>query len=109
MKRIFQLAALFIGALLLVPFLPLYIERTMTRSQMESGGDIVSWGWKLRTLYSFWSDYNYFRPEENFFFWLVLNLALACLYALVITLGTAWLLAYRKRRVGKDYGKQIEN
>jgi len=78
--------------------LPLYIERTMTRSQMESGGDIISWGWKLRTLYSFWSDYNYFRPEENFFFWLVLNLALACLYALVITLGAAWLLAYRKRR-----------
>ncbi len=105
MKHTIRFFTLFIAALLLVPFLPLYIERTMTRSQMESGGDIISWGWKFRTLYSFWSDYKYFRPEENFFFWLALNLALACLYALVITLCVALLLAYRKRRVGKDYGK----
>jgi len=98
MKHTIRFFTLFIAALLLVPFLPLYIKQTMTRSQSGSGGDIIGWGLKLRTLYSFWSDYNYFRPEENFFFWLVLNLALACLYALVITLGAAWLLAYRKRR-----------
>ena len=98
MKHTIRFFTLFIAALLLVPFLPLYIERTMTRSQLESGGNVISWRWKLRTLYSFWSDSKYFRPEENFFFWLVLNLALACLYALVITLGAAGLLAYRKRR-----------
>ena len=98
MKHAIRFFALYIAAFSLVTFLPLYIVLTMTRSQTERGGDIIDWGWKLRTLYSFWSDYNYFRPEENFFFWLVLNLALACLYALVITLGAAWLLAYRKRR-----------
>ena len=98
MKHTIRFFILFIAALSLVTFLPLYIAQTMTRSQTERGGDIIDWGLKLRTLYSFWSDYNYFRPEENFFFWLALNLALACLYALVITLGAAWLLAYRKRR-----------
>jgi len=95
MKRIFRFVVLFIAALLLVPFLPFYIERTMIRSQtMGGGGDITSWEWKFRTLYNYWSDYNYFRPEEQFVFWLALNLALACFYSLVIALAIDLLFVY---------------
>ena len=94
MKHAIRFFALFIAAFSLVAFLPLYITQTMTRSQSESGGDTIGWGLKPRTLYSFWSDYNYFRPEENFFFWFVLNLGLACLYSLVIALAIDRLFTY---------------
>jgi hypothetical protein len=93
MKRIFRFAVLFIAAFLLVPFLPFYIARTMIQSQ-TTGGDIITWQWNLRTLNSFWSDYNYFRPEEQFIFWLFLNLAPACLYSLIIALAVDRLFAY---------------
>ncbi len=96
-KRIFQFVVLFVAALPIVSFLPLYVERTMTRSQ-TSGGDIIDYEWKIRTLYGFLSNYNYFRPEEYFAFLLAVNLGLACLYAFLIALVIVLLLVYRKRR-----------
>ena len=97
-KRIFQFLAVFIVALPFVGFLPLYIRRTMTRSQMTgNGGDVIDYGWNFSTLYGFWADYNYFRPEENFPFWLAVNLGLACVYAYMIALFIILLLIYRKR------------
>lgn len=78
---------MFAVALALVPFFPLYIERTMLRSwRVDHAGDVIEWGWKLCTLRSYWSDYNYFRPEQNPKLWLGVNLALALTYALVIAL-----------------------
>lgn len=95
MKRIFQFIGLFIAALPLVSFLPLYIKRTMIRSQTP-GGDVIDYEWKILTLYGFLSDYNLFRPEEYFTFFLAVNLVLACVYAFVIALAIVLLLAYRK-------------
>lgn len=88
--RFFQLVLFFIVALPLVSFLPLFIQKTMTRSQTASG-DVIDYGWKFRTFYAFMSNYEYFRPEENFFFWLVMNFGLACLYALVVALVAVWM------------------
>lgn len=99
LKRIIQFVVLFVAALPIVSFLPLYIERTMTRSQvMGNGGDIIDYEWEIRTLYGFLSDYNYFRPEEYFSFLLAVNLGLACVYAFIIALFIVLLIVYRKRR-----------
>lgn len=94
-----QFAVLFIVAAPFVSFLPLYIQRTMTRYQMSGGGgDVIDYAWKIRTLYGYLSDYNYFRPEENFSFWLAVNLGLAGVYSFVIALVLVLFLVYRKRR-----------
>jgi hypothetical protein len=74
-----------IAALIFVPFLPLYIERTMIRSwRVDQSPDIIDWGWTIRTLTSYWSDYNYLAPEQQPVLWLGVNLALGFIYALVI-------------------------
>lgn len=97
MKRIFQSVVLFFGSLILVSFLPLFIERTMTRSQ-TFGGDVIDYGWKTRTLYGYISDYKYFRPEENFVFYLAVNILLALIYAFIISGGIFLLTAFVKSR-----------
>ena len=81
--RFFQFALSFFAALPLVSFLPFYIQRTITRSQ-TSGGDVIDYGWKARTLYGYIFDYNYFRPEEYYALYLAVNIVLACVFALVI-------------------------
>jgi hypothetical protein len=91
---------MFIVALLLVPFLPLYVKRTMLRSwRVDHLGDVIEWGWKLRTLNDYWSNYNYYRPEQKPALWLGVNLVLALIYALMIAFGVDWVMAWRKRRV----------
>lgn len=83
----------------LVPSLPLYVERTMTRSwRMDHAGDIIEYNWKLCTLYDYWSRYLYFkREQERPALWLALTLALALTYALLIALGVDQLLLRWKR------------
>ncbi len=99
MKRLSRSAIVLAAALALVPFLPLYVARTMTRSfQAGSGGDIIEWGWRLSTLRSYWLDYRYFRPEEQPAFWLAVNLALGLVYALAITFLIDRLLVRLQRR-----------
>jgi hypothetical protein len=98
MKRSLRFILLLAVALVLVQFLPLYIERTMVRSwRMDHTGDVIEWGWKLSTLSTFWSDYTYLRPEQKPAFWLTVNLALAFIYALIIVIGIDQYLAHRKR------------
>lgn len=59
----------------------------MLRSwQVERAGDVIEWGWKVCTLESYWSNYRYFRPEQNPAWWLGVNLVLAFIYALLIAL-----------------------
>lgn len=88
---------LFVAALPIVAFLPLFIERTMIRSQ-TSGGDVIDYEWKIRTFYGFLSSYNYFRPEEYFAVSLVVNLILAFVYAFIAALVVALLISIVKRR-----------
>ena len=87
-RRPFRFIALFVAALAVVPFLPLYVERTFMRLFLVSGatGDTVEWGWALRTLAGFWSDYDHFTPEQRPALWLCVNLALAVTYAVLIAL-----------------------
>ncbi len=101
MKRLLRFALVFAAALALVPFLPLYVERTMLRSwHMDHTVDTIEWGWKLSTMSNYWSNYNYFSPEQRPALWLAVNLALVFIYAFAIALTIDQLLARRKRRAG---------
>lgn len=101
MKRRFRFAIVLVAALAVVPFLPLYVERTMVRSwRMNHAGDVIEWGWQLRTLVSYWSNYSYLRPEQQPAVWLGVNLALGFTYALVIALAIDRLFARRERAKG---------
>lgn len=102
MKRPLRSALVFIAALLIVPFLPLYVQRTMMRSwRMDRAGDMVEWGWKICTLESYWSNYSRFSREQNPALWLGVNLSLAFIYALVITLVVNRVLARLKGHEGR--------
>ena len=99
MKRLLRFVLLFVVILGFVPFLPLYIERTMMRSwRVDHAGDVIEWGWKVRTLNAFWSDYSYMRPEQKPALWLTVNTSLALVYALVVATGVDQLLKRRLRR-----------
>jgi hypothetical protein len=97
LKRPLRFSIVFAAALAVVPFLPLYMERTMLRSMVVGhAGDVIEWGWKIRTLADYWSDYRYFNREQNPAMWLGVNIALALIYALVIALIVDRVLALRK-------------
>lgn len=101
MERRLRFLILLVAALALVPFLPFYVERTLVRSyQVGRAGDAVEWGWRLRTLTGYWSDYIYLRPEQHPALWLGVNLALSLGYALVLAVGLNWLVARLKRQGG---------
>ena len=86
MKARLRFPAIFVVALLAVPNLPFYVERTLTRSMLKDGvGDLIEYGWALRSLTGFWADYRYFRPEQQPELWLAINITLAILYAGLIT------------------------
>ncbi|MGB7924324.1 MAG: hypothetical protein WCF57_13860 [Pyrinomonadaceae bacterium] len=102
MKRLLRFALVLAAALALVPFLPLYIERTMMRSWLVNpAGTLVEWGWRIRTLSSYWADYAHFSPEQRPALWLAVNIALAFIYATVIAFIVDYLLARRERSVGR--------
>jgi hypothetical protein len=85
-------------ALGVVPFLPLYIERTMRRSWlMNPPGTLIEWGWKICSLHEYWSNYPYIKREQKPALWLTVNIALAFAYALIIALGIDQFLMRRKR------------
>lgn len=95
MKRRIRFAVVFLAALPLVWFLPLYIERTMLRSwQVGRAGDVIEWGWRLCSLSGYWSNYNYYRPEQKPALWLGVNLALALIYGLAIAFSIDRVLSW---------------
>jgi hypothetical protein len=99
MKRLLRFVIVLAVALGLVPFLPLYIERTMLRSWlMNPPGTRIEWGWKICSLYEYWSDYAHITRQQKPAVWLTVNLALAFIYALAIAAGIDYFLARRKRR-----------
>ncbi|HWM24012.1 MAG TPA: hypothetical protein VNP98_04260 [Chthoniobacterales bacterium] len=76
-------------ALAFVTFLPLYVERTMTRIMFADGsGGAIEWNWKICTLWTFFSDYRYFRHHPHPELWIAANVALTIAYALIIALLT---------------------
>ena len=86
-------------ALAFVPFLPLYIERTMMRSwRMDHHADMIEWGWKICSLREYWADYQYITREQSPAFWLGVNIALALVYAALIALIVDLLFARRRRK-----------
>ena len=101
MKRTHRFVAVFAAALAVVPFLPLYVERTFLRSWYVDGrGHTVEWGWRIRTLSSYWSNYVHFSPEQRPALWLCVNVALAVVYAVLLALAFDRLLARRVRVSG---------
>jgi hypothetical protein len=99
MKRTLRFVIILAVALAAVPFVPLYIERTMLRSwRMDHKADLIEWGWKICSLSTFWSDYIHLSREEAPAFWLKVNLGLALIYALVIAFGIDQFFTRRRRR-----------
>jgi hypothetical protein len=100
MNRLARFLILLAGAMAIVPSLPLYLKRTMLRSWLVGGrvGHLIEYNWKICTLYDYWSNYLYFRREqERPVLWLALTLALALTYALLIALGVDQILVRWKR------------
>lgn len=98
MKRVARLVISFALALVVVPFLPLYVERTMLRSwRVDRVGDQIDWGWKLTSLNNYWSNYHYMAREQNPALWLTLDFALAVLYALMFALAVDLVFAWVKK------------
>jgi hypothetical protein len=99
MKRPLRFVVVLAAALGFVPFLPLYIQRTMLRSlRVNHAGDVVNWGWQVISLTDYWSKYQYFSSKQQPALWLAVNLGLALAYALVIAIVVDRLFARRKRR-----------
>jgi hypothetical protein len=95
MKGPLRFVALFAAASAVVPFLPLYVERTMLRSWGPNMHDTIEWGWRICTLSSYWSNYVYFSREQRPALWLCVNIALAFVYALLSALVVDRILARR--------------
>ena len=107
MKRSIRIIITFAVLLIGVPFLPLYIERTMLRSwRVDRLGDEITWGWKLCSLIDYWNNYHYQTSYQNPGFWLKVNIALAILYALVLTLviDQVWKMISRRRMRSPGFG-----
>lgn len=101
MKRPLRFLIVFVVGALTVPFLPLYVERTMLRSyRMDRRSDLIEWGWQLCTLSTYWSDYRYISRKQQPALWLGVNLTLAFTYALLIAFIVDRFLVRRKRRAG---------
>jgi hypothetical protein len=97
MKRLARLTISFALALVVAPFLPLYLERTLLRSwRVDRVGDQIDWGWKITSLTNYWSNYHYMAREQRPALWLTLDIALAVLYALIFALVIDLALAWRK-------------
>ncbi|MEY2488542.1 MAG: hypothetical protein QOC70_484 [Verrucomicrobiota bacterium] len=105
MKVPVRFAIAFAAALAFVPFLPLYVERTMMHVMFaHGGGGTIEWGWRRRTLSNFWADYHYMRPEQDPGIWLAVNIALALTYALALTL-IVHLALWRRRALSQSAGR----
>lgn len=102
MRRVVRLAILFALALPIVPFLPLYLERTLLRSwRVDRVGDQIEWGWKLTSLVDYWSHYQYMQREQRPSLWLQIDIALAIVYALLFAITLDQVFAWRQKRKNK--------
>src|ERR1041384_1085158 len=98
MKRSLRFLVLLIVSLVLAAFIPLCVERTLTRSwRVDQNGDTIEWGWRLCSLNEYWSKYRYLSREQSPSLWLAVNIALVCVYAVAITIVVEWFLTRRSR------------
>lgn len=99
MRRIIRFIVVLVLSLAFVPFLPLYIERTLLRSfRIDRAGDMIEWGWKLTSLSDYWSNYNYMTREQRPALWLTLDIALAVMYALIFAAVVDRIFAWSSKR-----------
>jgi hypothetical protein len=104
MTRAIRFFIVFVLTVVIVPFLPLYIERTMLRSwRVDRAGDVIEYGWKVCTLSSYWHDYRYISREQQPAFWLAVNVTLAFLYSLIVALLVDQLLVRRKKSAAHSF------
>jgi hypothetical protein len=102
MKPPLRFAILLVVALAFVPFLPLYVEQTMTELMFADGsGGAIEWGWKICNLKVFFSDYRYIRQQPHPELWIALNVALALAYAAAIAFLVALILG--RKRLGNSH------
>ena len=88
-----------IVATLALPHLPLFVERTMTRSNVIGGsGDSIDWGWRATSLVAYVSDYRTMRPEERPTLWLCVDVALLGAYVVLVALGAREVVIRTSRR-----------
>lgn len=84
----------------IVPFLPLYVARTMVRAQVIGhAGDRITYGWRRVSLPEYLDVLPFMRPEQAPHAVLALDLALALLYAGLLATLVARLLARLPRSV----------
>jgi hypothetical protein len=102
MNRPYRFVTSFALAVAIVPFLPLYVERTMLHVMFAHGTGTIEWGWKRCSFREFWAVRHYMRPEQEPALWLAVNVALAVTYALLITFVIDQLLSRKKSRNGRD-------
>lgn len=97
MKPPLRFAIVFAGVLALVPFLPLYVKRTITHVMFaHGGGGAIEWDWKICTLRMFWLDYRYFRHQPHRALWITMSVALAFTYALALAFFVALILGWKR-------------
>jgi hypothetical protein len=100
MKCSVRFAIVFVAALSVVSFLPLYVERTMMHVMFANGGGgKIEWGWKICSLKRYWADYQYIRREQQPALWLTVNAVLALLYATAIALTINRILGHKPLRL----------
>lgn len=81
-----------------LPFAPLFIQRTMVRSQHGGRvGDLITYGFSLRTLSGIVSDLRYMRPEQHPGLVLAANGVLLLIYAAGAALVADRALEHRRR------------
>lgn len=101
MKRPLPFAAVFAIGLVFVSFLPIYVERTMREMLFADGsGGAIEWGWRHCALKEFCSDYQDMSPEQAPALWLTVNIALALICALAISLFVE--LIFRRKSYGNS-------
>lgn len=99
MRRIIRFIVVLVLSLAFVPYLPLYVERTLLRSmRIDRAGDQIEWGWKLTSLSDYWSNYNYMTREQRPALWFTLDIALAVMYALILAVVVDRILAWTGKR-----------
>jgi hypothetical protein len=70
----------FVFALVAVPFLPIYVAKTMTRKYAQ-GGDDITYGWDVVTLPGYGDHMAFAVPEQDPLLWLGVNFGVAVLVA----------------------------
>ena len=98
-KRLLQIGVAAVLGLVSSPFIPLYVEHSLTRAQVIGrAGDLISWNFRLVTLPGYIEDMQYASRDESPYLFLVLDLGLWLVYAAAVALGLFWAMRRLSRQ-----------